>query len=149
MPEQNKINKKILIVEDDKDFLSILQIKFTAEGFSVVTAQDGEEGIRVAEKEKPDLIFSDVLLPKMDGLEMVKKIKESNNNTSIIFLTNIKDSEHMENARKLGDFDYLIKSDLRINDIVDKAKIKLGIAKAEIPVEIPVAPKKEPPPASL
>ena len=129
----NKINiprgaqAKILIVEDDEDFLSILKIKFTAEGFSVVTAKDGEEGIRVAEKEKPDLIFTDVLMPKMGGIEMAKKIKESNENALIIFLTNMKDSDDTSEVKKSGDFDYLIKSDLRINDIVEKAKIKLGL----------------------
>jgi len=123
----DKINKKILIVEDDEDFLSILNTKFTAEGFSVVTAKDGEEGIRVAEKEKPDLIFTDVLMPKMSGIEMAKKIKESNENALIIFLTNMKDSDDTSEVKKSGEFDYLIKSDLRISEIVEKAKIKLGM----------------------
>jgi two-component system alkaline phosphatase synthesis response regulator PhoP len=122
-----KINKKILIVEDDKDFLSILKIQFTGEGFSIVTAENGEEGINMAEEEKPDLILSDILMPKMDGIEMAKKIKESNKNILIIFLTNIKDTDYTKNIEKLGEFDYLIKSDLRINDIVDKVKIKLGL----------------------
>ena len=114
-------------MEDDEDFLSILNTKFTAEGFSVVTAKDGEEGIRVAEKEKPDLIFTDVLMPKMSGIEMAKKIKESNENALIIFLTNMKDSDDTSEVKKSGEFDYLIKSDLRISEIVEKAKIKLGM----------------------
>ncbi len=122
-----KVNKKILIVEDDEDFISILKTKFTAEGFSVVTAADGEEGARQAEKEKPDLIFSDVLMPKMDGVAMAKKLKESDIKTPIIFLTNIKDQNYIESLQKLGKFDYLIKSDLRISEIVDKAKKKLGL----------------------
>jgi len=122
-----KINKKILIVEDDEDFLSILKTKFTSEGFSVVTAKDGEEGISVAEKEKPDLIFTDVLMPKMGGIEMAKKIKESDKKALIIFLTNMKDSDDTNEIKKSGEFDYLIKSDLRISEIVEKAKIKLGL----------------------
>jgi len=122
-----KIGKKILFVEDDKDFLSILKTKFISEGFSVVTAEDGEDGVIVAKREKPDLIFSDVLMPKMDGLEMAKKIKESGSNAIIIFLTNIKDVSYTDNIKKIGDFDYLIKSDLRIADIVEKAKTKLGL----------------------
>jgi CheY-like chemotaxis protein len=68
-------SKKILIVEDDADFISILDTKFTSEGFSVVAAKDGEEGVLVAEKEKPDLIISDVLIPRMNGIEMVRKIR--------------------------------------------------------------------------
>ena len=109
------------------EFLSILKIKFANEGFSVVTAVDGEEGISVAEEEKPDLILSDVLMPRMDGIEMAKKIRESNKNLPIMLLTNIKDNDDTRKAEKTGDFDYLVKSDLRINDIVGKVKIKLGL----------------------
>ncbi len=122
-----KINKKILIVEDDEDFLYILQKRFTIEGFSIVIAKNGEEGIIVAEKEKPDLILSDILMPKMDGIVMAKKIKESNANVPIIFLTNIKDVDYTIDIQKSDKFDYLIKSDTRINDIVAKSKIKLGL----------------------
>ena len=144
------IGKKVLIVEDDKDFLSILKIKFESEGFSVVVAQNGEEGISVAEKEKPDLIFTDILMPKMDGIEMAKKIKESNKNALIIFLTNMKDVDYTKDAEKSGEFDYWVKSDLRISEIVDKAKTKLGlnINKTEIPAPLPpippIPPKKAP-----
>jgi len=119
--------KKILIVEDDKDFLLILQTKFSSEGFLVVTAENGEEGVLVAEKENPDLIFSDILLPSMNGIEMAKKIKESNKDVKIIFLTNIKDAEYTKNVEKLGNFDYLIKSDVPISDIVARAKSKLSL----------------------
>ncbi len=121
-----KNNKKILIVEDDEDFLFILKNKFTAEGFDIVTAKDGQDGIMVTEKEKPDLILSDVLMPKMDGITMAKTIKASNPGIPIILLTNIKDVETVMNAPQ-GTFDYLIKSDTRINEIVDKAKSKLSI----------------------
>ncbi len=121
------INKKILIVEDDKDFLAILQKKFTAEGFSIIAAENGEEAIDIAEREKPDLILSDILMPKMDGLAMAKKIKEFNKNVPIIFLTNLKDTDYTDDMEKSGEFDYLIKSELRIDDIVAKSKIKLGL----------------------
>ena len=65
----------ILIVEDDKSFLWILRQGFEAEGFSVVFAQDGEEALEMAVSEKPDLILLDILLPKMDGITMAKKLK--------------------------------------------------------------------------
>ncbi len=119
--KKNKTSKKILIVEDDEDFLSILKIKFTAEGFSVVTAKNGEEGISVAESEKPDLIISDILMPIMNGVDMAGKIKESNKNAQILFLTNTQDAGYAKG------FDYLIKANLRINEIVEKVKIKLGV----------------------
>jgi len=117
---------KILIVEDDQDFLSILETKFTSEGFFVITAQDGENGVIAAEKEKPDLVMSDVLMPKMDGLEMAKKIREFNKNVDIVFLSNLKDVDY---TRKIeaGGYSSLMKSDLRISEIVDKIKAKLGV----------------------
>lgn len=123
----DQVNKKILIIEDDEDFLSILKIKFAGEGFSVFTASDGEEGVSMARKEKPDLILADILMPKMDGLEMAKKIKEFDKDALIIFLTNITGVDYINNIKKLGNSDYLIKAELRINDIVDKIKTKLGI----------------------
>lgn len=119
-----KINKKILIAEDDKDFLAILQKKFDLNGFDIVVAENGEDAITVAEKEKPDLILSDVLMPKMDGLAMAKKVREFNKDVPIMFLTNLKDDS---TAERPSEFDYLIKSELRIDDIVTKAKTKLGI----------------------
>ncbi|MCX6722841.1 MAG: response regulator [Candidatus Staskawiczbacteria bacterium] len=122
----DQINKKILVVEDDEDFLSILKMKFASENISIITAKDGEEGIVIAEKEKPDLVITDVLIPKMNGVEMIKKIKEFNKNVLVIFLTNIKEEDYTKDVEELG-ADYLIKADLRINDIVEKVKIKLGL----------------------
>ena len=122
-----KINKKILIVEDDEDFSYILNKKFTMEGFSVATAKDGQEGILAAEKEKPDLVLSDILMPKVDGISMEKKINESHPDLPIILLTNIKDIDYTLSVQKSSAVDYLIKSDTRINEIVEKVKMKLGI----------------------
>jgi two-component system OmpR family response regulator len=122
-----KLNKKILIVEDDEDFLFIIKKKFTMEGFSIIDAKDGEEGAATAEREKPDLILSDMLMPKMDGEAMAKKIREFNAKVPIIFLTNIKNTDYTADVQKSNNVDYLIKSDTRIDDIVAKAKIKLGI----------------------
>ena len=122
-----EIQKKILVVEDDEDFLSILKIKFISEGFSIATAKDGEEGIIMAEKEKPDLIMSDILMPIMDGIEMARKIKESDKDAQILFLTNIQDADYAKRLENSKEFDYLIKADLRIDEIVEKVKKKLGV----------------------
>jgi len=121
-----KINKKILIVEDEKSLLSALQEQFTNEGFSVVTALDGEEGLIVAEKEKPDLILLDIKMPKMDGITMAQKIKESGTNMPIIFLSNLDDIKHISDAVGVNKSDYLVKSDWELEDIVKKVKARLG-----------------------
>ncbi|MBI2050130.1 MAG: response regulator [Candidatus Staskawiczbacteria bacterium] len=121
-----KLNKKILIAEDDKSLLLVLQEKFTNEGFSVVTALDGEEGLIVAEKEKPDLLLLDIRMPKIDGITMARKIKEAGNNAPIIFLTNLDDIKHISEAIEVSKSDYLVKSDWKLDDIVKKVKEKLG-----------------------
>jgi len=122
-----KIDKKILIVEDDKSFLWILRQSFEAEGFPVFFAQDGEEGLKMAEEEKPDLILLDILMPKMDGITMAKKLKEKGIKSQIIFLTNLKDVDHISRAVEVSkETDYIIKSDLHVNQIVARVKEKLG-----------------------
>ncbi len=121
-------NKKILIVEDDKSFLWILKQSFVGAGFSVVSAEDGEEGLKMAGEEKPDLILLDILMPKMDGITVAKKLKETGNQAQIIFLTNLKDAEHISQAVEIvKETDYIVKSDLHVDQIVARVKERLGI----------------------
>jgi len=117
--------KKILIVEDDPIFVSILKEKFSQEGFLTFTAQDGKEGLGVLEREKPDLVIADVLLPILSGLDMAKQIKEKNEDAPIIFLTNVKDDSHLEEIKEMKKVDYLIKSDISIDNIIERAKLML------------------------
>src|SRR6476620_7424948 len=112
------INKKVLIVEDDEDFVFILEKKFTGEGFLVVTAKDGEDGVAITEKEKPELILSDMLMPKLDGVAMATKIRATGNQVPIMFLTNIKDADRGSTQAVPDGIDYIIKADTRIDDIV-------------------------------
>lgn len=122
-------NKKILIVEDDKNFLWVLRESFNnVKELSVFVAEDGEEGLKIAEKENPDLILIDIMLPKMDGITMAKKIEEGNIKAKMIFLTNLKDLKHVSEAMNvMPEVDYIVKSDMKIEDIVARAKEKLGI----------------------
>ncbi|OIO46852.1 MAG: response regulator [Candidatus Portnoybacteria bacterium CG06_land_8_20_14_3_00_39_12] len=122
-----KLNKKILVVEDDKILTSTLLDNFTNEGFSVITASDGEEGLIMANKETPDLILLDILMPKIDGITMARKLKENSINTPIIFLTNLDNLKHISDAIEVAESDYLIKSDWKVNDIVAKVKDKLNL----------------------
>ncbi len=121
-----ELNKKILIAEDDADLLSALQEKFKKEGFSVVTALDGEEGLIVAEKEKPDLLILDIKMPKIDGITMAQKLKKAGTNVPIIFLTNLDDIKHISDAVGVSKSDYLVKSDWDLDDIVKHVKAKFG-----------------------
>ena len=120
------LTKKVLIVEDDKDFLWILKQSFVDKGFSVVFAEDGEEGLRIAEEEKPDLILLDILMPKMDGIAVAGKLKEKGIKSKIIFLTNLKGKLPVAEGL-VQDDDYIVKSDLHVDQIVAIVKNRLDI----------------------
>ena len=123
----SKINKKILIVEDDLPLQSALQEAFTNEGFLVLAAGDGQEGLEITKREKPDLVLVDILLPKMDGITMAREIKKLGLGTLMIFLTNVSDVEHIADASEAVYADYLVKSNWSIKDIIGKVKGKLGL----------------------
>ena len=121
--------KKILIVEDEQDMAEVLSDKFISEGFQVTSAKDGEKGLQAALKEHPDLILLDIVMPKVDGLEMLKKLREDEWGRSavVILLTNLSSTEKIAEAVKQGMHEYLIKSEWRVTDIVKKAKERLGL----------------------
>jgi len=119
--------KKILIVEDELPLLDSLKDEFESQGFKVLTAQDGQEGLETVERERPDLVLIDILLPKLDGISMAREINKLNFGTAMIFLTNLSDAEHISDAVAVGMVDYLVKSDWNINDVVKRAKEKLGL----------------------
>lgn len=120
--------KKILVVEDSKNYLWILSQSLIKQGFDVVTAENGEYGLAAVEKEKPDLVLLDITMPKMDGLTMAKKLKESNIQVPLIFLTNMSDVKHISDAIEISaDVGYIVKADLSIDGIVARVKERLGL----------------------
>jgi DNA-binding response OmpR family regulator len=102
---------KVLVIDDEEYIQHILNFSFGAEGYDVVTAADGEEGIKKAKSEKPDIIVLDIMMPKMDGYEACKRLKTDPNTKSIpvILLT----AKGREVDRKLGSQagadDYVVK----------------------------------------
>lgn len=122
-----KINKKILIAEDEQDLLTLLSDSFIDAGFTICVATNGEDGVQVAQKENPDMILADILMPKTDGITMVKKIRDAGIKVPVIFLTNFGDPEHISKAIEIENSDYIVKSDMQIEEIIYRAKSKLGI----------------------
>ncbi|MFA6027837.1 MAG: response regulator [Patescibacteria group bacterium] len=115
--------KKILIVEDDKPILYSLTKKFNlVEGLKVLYAEDGDLALKMALKEKPNLILLDVILPKMDGVEMLKKLRQDKRGKDIkvIILSNLSDPAKESTARELGVIDYIIKADWKIDNVIEK-----------------------------
>ncbi|MCC7160326.1 response regulator [Candidatus Nomurabacteria bacterium] len=124
-------NKKVLIIEDDDALRKVLKDKFTLEGFDVLEAKNGEEGLENANSLHPDIILLDIVMPKMDGLTLMKKLRAQNEwgkNVPIIMLTNLgADDEKINWAIAENEpAYYLVKADYSINDLVDKVKERLS-----------------------
>lgn len=116
--------KKILIIEDEKDLRFFLTKALKGEGFETLEAFDGEEGIEIAKKEKPDLILLDLLLPGINGYEVLTKLKKDPflEQIPVIILSNLGQSEEIEKGMKLGAIDYLIKANFTLDEIVERVK---------------------------
>ncbi|MDA3840735.1 MAG: response regulator [Patescibacteria group bacterium] len=122
------INKKILIVEDDEFLLSMYSTKFEIEGYEVVMASDGEMGVEKAQKEKPGIILLDIMLPNMDGFDVLKKLKADTTTSAIpvILLTNLSQKQDVEQGLSMGADDYLVKAHFMPSEVVDKINRLLG-----------------------
>ena len=128
MTEPN--NKKILIVEDEAPLRNAVTDILTFEGFTVLQAKNGQEGLDLALKEHPDLILLDLMMPIMDGLTMLEKLRQDadfGKTAAVILLTNINDPEKVAMATEAGSYDFLVKSDWNIEDVVRKIKGRLGL----------------------
>lgn len=124
-------SKKILIVEDEAPLRNAVSDILSFEGFAVFQAKNGQEGLDIALAEHPDLILLDLMMPVMDGLTMLEKLREDKDwgkNASVILLTNINDPDKVAQATEAGSYDFLVKSDWNIEDVVRKIKTRLGTA---------------------
>ena len=123
------MKKKILIIEDEAMTLSALKEKFMDEGFYVAVAKNGEEGLEEAFLEKPDLILLDIIMPKMDGITMLKKLQndERGKKIPVIILTNLSDPDSVYDSIDNGAYNYLVKTDWSMEDVVKKVRGKLGM----------------------
>lgn len=136
--EKNEILKKtgesgikILLVEDDSFLRDICEKKLKKEGFSVATAVDGMQAVKMAAEFKPALILLDIILPIMDGFEVLKQIRSHNDGAvkkiPVIMLTNLGQEEDSKKALALGANDYLIKAYFTTEDIIQKIRKKLNL----------------------
>ena len=125
----NTHKNKILIVEDEIDLRDALVTAFTYEGFSTLVAGDGEEGLSVAEAEAPNLILLDISMPKMNGLTMLKKLRETawGKDTKVIVMTVLDDLSKVAEVMDAGGDEYVVKTQVTLTEIVQKVKHKLGL----------------------
>ncbi|MEK7540962.1 MAG: response regulator [Patescibacteria group bacterium] len=120
--------KKILIVEDASEELQLYSDMLKRENFETIEAKNGNEGLEVALRSKPDLILLDILMPVMDGITMLKelKINDATKNIPVIVLTNYSDTQKIAEAMENGAYGYLVKIDLENGDLVKNIKSALS-----------------------
>lgn len=131
---------KIMLVEDDNSLREIYSIRLTAEGYAIVSAGDGEEALAVAVKERPDLIISDVMMPKISGFDMLDILRSTpeTQNIKVIMMTALSSEDQRERGESLGADRYLVKSQVGIEDVVNAVHDVLGDRGAAVE-EAPVA----------
>ncbi|MFA5871822.1 MAG: response regulator [Parcubacteria group bacterium] len=125
MSDANK--KKILIVEDDRALQNALLEMLGQEGYELIPAVDGEEGLAKAASEKPDLILLDIILPKKDGYEVLADIKKNPEikDIPVLILTNLEEISDVQKAISLGAKTFMVKSDFSLKDVLEKVKENL------------------------
>ncbi len=120
--------RKILFVEDESVLQKTFEETLRKEGYEMISALDGEVGFNLAKKEKPDLILLDLVLPKINGFEVLKKLKEDPETKKIpvIILTNLERMSDIDKALESGAAAYLVKVDYSLEEVVEKIKKILG-----------------------
>ena len=123
------MSKKILVVEDDKFLRELIVRGLKKEGFEVIQAIDGEEGIKEIEEERPDLVLLDLILPGIDGFTVLEQVKNDPNLASIpiIILSNLGQKEDLDRGLELGAIDFLVKAHFTPGEIIAKIKTALEI----------------------
>ncbi len=127
----NKQDVKVLIVEDDSFLRDLCIKKLSKKGFTVYEAVDGEKALNQLEKMRPDIILLDIILPVIDGFDVLKKIKtnedESIKNIPVLVLSNLGEKDDIKEAKKLGASDYLVKAHFTTEGITSKIKKELNL----------------------
>jgi two-component system alkaline phosphatase synthesis response regulator PhoP len=117
-------NLKVLLIEDEKEVAELYRLKLSLDGYDVSVAENGEEGLKKALEDKPELIFLDIKMPGMDGFEVLKHLRADKvtKDTPVVILSNFDEQEMIEKGLTLGANEYLIKSQFTPADLSAKAK---------------------------
>jgi len=122
------ISKKILIIEDEEILMNLLQRKLIQEGYDVVVARDGDEGLKLMKETSPDLILLDILMPRMGGIEVMEAMQKDSDlkNIPVVIISNSGQPVEIDKAQKLGAKDWLIKTEFDPREVVEKVKKQIG-----------------------
>jgi two-component system response regulator PilR (NtrC family) len=130
----NKTKGNILVVDDEKSMREILEIFLTSEGYKVSVAENGEKAIDAVKKDIYDLVITDMNMPKVGGLELLKNVKQLNPDTIVVIITAFGTTESAVEAMKLGSYDYIQKpfqmDDIRlvVKNALEKQKLQKDVS---------------------
>jgi len=115
-------NQKILLVDDDPSFVQLYTMVFQGRSFNYSVAVNGAQALEKAKNEKPDLILLDIMLPDLDGFEVLRRIKQmpESANTTVWMITNLAEQINKEKAASLGSLDYIVKASITPNEVCEK-----------------------------
>lgn len=114
--------KKILIVEDEPIVSRALELKLNSEGYTTTMAANGQEALDLLAKNKYSLVLLDLIMPVLDGFDVLREMKKNNNKTKVIVATNLSQEDDQKRARELGAVDYFVKSETPISEVVEKVE---------------------------
>jgi DNA-binding response OmpR family regulator len=119
---------KIAIIEDDQAISQMYRIKFESEGYTVETAENGVLGLELAENMKPDIILLDLMMPEMNGDEMLEKLRKTSwgKNIKVVILTNVGEQEIPEAVKEMGVSAFILKADMTPRQVVEVIKKQLA-----------------------
>lgn len=120
--------KTVLLIEDDEFLAELYATKLNLEGFDVIAAADGKKGLKLALEKRPDVVLLDIILPKMDGFEVLKNLRADAvaKTIPVILLTNLSQKDEVKRGLELGAADYLIKAHFMPSEVVKKIKTLVG-----------------------
>lgn len=128
MEERIQQSKSVLVIDDEESLVNVLSQKFKDEGITAYVAYNGREGLQVALEKHPDLILLDIMMPEMDGFDVMKHLQEDEwgKTVPIILLTNSSSIDTVAKAVSTGMSEFLVKTDLRLDEVVNKVKTRFG-----------------------
>jgi len=120
--------KKILIVEDEEIMINLLQRKLAKEGFEILIARDGEEGLKAMREKPPDIVLLDIIMPKMGGFEVMEEMQKDKElkKIPVIVISNSGQPVELDRAQRLGAKDWLIKTEFDPQEVIDKVIKQIG-----------------------
>ena len=124
MSVQDSTKKTIVVIEDDPFYSTIFEKKLTLEGYNIIHAPDGEQGLKAIREKKPDLILLDMIMPVKDGMETLKDLRADPalKDSKVIVLSNLGQESDIQMTKEYNALDYIVKSNMSIQEMVEKVR---------------------------